>query len=86
MRLQYYKLSTRQISVSNSKLEDDYSMQHTLFGANMWRNRKLGSAIDAVRSKYGSTALLRVSYTDAGTARHRDKLIGGHKAASFVRY
>ncbi len=37
--------------------------------------------MDAIRSKYSSSALLRaVSYTDAGTARQRDKLIGGHKA------
>ncbi|QBP43188.1 Y-family DNA polymerase [Paenisporosarcina antarctica] len=72
---------TRQISVSISKLEDENSMQLSLFEANKWRNRKLGSAMDAIRSKYGSTALLRaVSYTDAGTARQRDKLIGGHKA------
>ena len=56
-------------------------MQLSLFKANMWRNRKLESAMDAIRSKYGSTSLLRaVSYTDASTARQRDKLIGGHKA------
>lgn len=56
-------------------------MQLSLFKANMWRNRKLESAMDAIRSKYGSMSLLRaVSYTDAGTARQRDKLIGGHKA------
>jgi len=37
--------------------------------------------MDQIRNKYGSTALLRaVSYTDAGTARDRAKLIGGHKA------
>lgn len=72
---------TRHISVSISKLEDENSVQLSLFEANKWRNRKLGSAMDAIRSKYGSTALLRaVSYTDAGTARQRDKLIDGHKA------
>lgn len=72
---------TRQITVSISNLEDETSMQLSLFEANKWRNRKLGSAMDAIRSKYGSTALLRaVSYTEAGTARQRDKLIGGHKA------
>jgi len=39
----------------------------------------LSRAMDALRSKYGSTTILRaVSYTDAGTARERAKLIGGH--------
>ena len=72
---------TRQITVSISNLEDETSMQLCLFEANKWRKRKLGSAMDAIRSKYGSSALLRaVSYTEAGTARQRDKLIGGHKA------
>ena len=72
---------TRQITVSISNLEDETSMQLSLFEANKWRTRKLGSAMDAIRSKYGSSALLRaVSYTEAGTARQRDKLIGGHKA------
>ena len=71
---------TRQITVSISNLEDENSMQLSLFEANKWRNRKLGSAMDAIRSKYGSTALLRaVSYTDAGTAIQRSELIGGHK-------
>ncbi|QBP39879.1 DinB/UmuC family translesion DNA polymerase [Paenisporosarcina antarctica] len=72
---------TRQISVSLSKLEGKTNLQLSLFEANKWRNRKLASAMDSIRSKYGSTALLRaVSYTDAGTARQRDQLIGGHKA------
>lgn len=72
---------TRQISITISNLEDETSMQLSLFEDNKWRNRKLGSAMDSIRRKYGSTALLRaVSYTDAGTAHQRDKLIGGHKA------
>ncbi|MDX5476770.1 MAG: UV damage repair protein UvrX, partial [Bacillaceae bacterium] len=43
--------------------------------------RELGYVMDRIRSKYGSDALLRaVSYTNAGTARHRSRLVGGHKA------
>ncbi|WP_243840795.1 DinB/UmuC family translesion DNA polymerase [Paenisporosarcina antarctica] len=44
---------TRHISVSISKLEDENSMQLSIFEANKWRNLKLGSAMDAIRSKYG---------------------------------
>jgi DNA polymerase V len=37
--------------------------------------------MDGIRGKYGSDAILRaVSYTNAGTSRHRSKLVGGHKA------
>jgi DNA polymerase V len=71
----------RRLSVTLSNMEPEHSMQLSLFEAEKWRKRKLGSAMDHIRSKYGSTALLRaVSYTDAGTARARAKLIGGHKA------
>jgi DNA polymerase V len=71
----------RRLSVTLSNMEPEHSMQLSLFEAEKWRKRKLGSAMDHIRSKYGSAALLRaVSYTDAGTARARSKLIGGHKA------
>lgn len=37
--------------------------------------------MDSIRRKFGVTALLRaVSFTDAGTALKRDKLVGGHLA------
>lgn len=69
----------RRISISLNNLEEEHSMQLSLFDAHRWRNRKLGETMDALRTKYGSNAILRaVSYTDAGTAIHRDKLIGGH--------
>ena len=70
----------RQISISIGKLEDEHSMQLSLFDKNKWRNRKLGATMDALRDKYGSTAILRaVSLTDAGTAIKRSALVGGHK-------
>ncbi len=69
----------RQLSISLTNLEEEHSMQLSLFDAHRWRNRKLGETMDALRSKYGSNTILRaVSYTDAGTAINRDKLIGGH--------
>lgn len=70
----------RQLSVSITKLEDEHSMQLSLFEKEKWKNRKLASAMDSIRNRYGSAALLRaVSYTDAGTAVKRSKLLGGHK-------
>lgn len=70
----------RQLSVSITKLEDEHSMQLSLFEREKWKNRKLASAMDSIRNRYGSAALLRaVSYTDAGTAVKRSKLLGGHK-------
>lgn len=45
------------------------------------KKRELGYVMDAVRDKHGSDKLLRaVSFTKAGTARHRSRLIGGHKS------
>lgn len=55
-------------------------MQLSLFDEGKWRERKLGKTMDHLRSKYGSTTILRaVSYTDAGTAITRAGLLGGHK-------
>lgn len=69
----------RRISVSLTNLEDESVMQLNLFEEHQWRDRELGSVMDSLRSKYGSNAVLRaVSYTKAGTAIEREKLIGGH--------
>jgi DNA polymerase V len=71
----------RRLAIALSKLEDETSMQLSLFEERRWQNRKLGAAMDAMRTKYGPTAVLRaVSYTEAGTARERANLIGGHQA------
>ena len=69
----------RRLSISLTNLEEEHSMQLSLFDEQKWRNRKLGGAVDSLRNKYGSNAVLRaVSYTKAGTAVERAKLIGGH--------
>ncbi|PSL41095.1 DNA polymerase V [Planomicrobium soli] len=71
----------RKLAIVLSKLEDETSMQLSLFEQRKWQTRKLGAAMDAMREKYGPTAVLRaVSYTEAGTARERANLIGGHKS------
>lgn len=69
----------RRLSISLTNLEEEHSMQLSLFDERKWRNRQLGETIDSLRNKYGSNAVLRaVSYTKAGTAVERAKLIGGH--------
>lgn len=76
----YVERPVRQISISITKLEDEYSMQLSLFEKDNWKKRKLATAMDNIRNRYGSAALLRaVSYTDAGTAVKRSKMVGGHK-------
>lgn len=70
----------RQISISISKLEDETSMQLSLFDTRKFEKRKLGATMDSIRNRYGATAILRaVSYTGAGTALQRAGLLGGHK-------
>ncbi|MEK3934405.1 UV damage repair protein UvrX [Sporosarcina sp. FSL W7-1349] len=69
----------RQLYISLGNLEEEHSMQLSLFDEQKWRNRQLGETMDALRIKYGSNAVLRAaSYTEAGTAIERAKLIGGH--------
>ncbi|MEK4487957.1 UV damage repair protein UvrX [Psychrobacillus sp. FSL H8-0484] len=76
----YDNKPVRQLSVSITKLEDEHSMQLSLFEKDNWKNRKLAAALDSVRNRFGSAALLRaVSYTPAGTAVKRSKMVGGHK-------
>ncbi|MDF2066846.1 UV damage repair protein UvrX [Bacillus sp. Cr_A10] len=70
----------RRLAISITNLEPEYSMQLSLFEEGKWKERKLGKTMDLLRSKYGSTAILRaVSYTEAGTALKRAGLLGGHK-------
>lgn len=78
---QFYEGKTvRQISLSIGNLVDDNEMQLNLFDKNGWKKRELGYTVDYIRSKFGAGALLRaVSYTKAGTAKHRATLVGGHK-------
>lgn len=71
----------RRIALSVSNLEEDESLQLNLFShREQLREERLGKTVDALRRKYGSTAVLRaVSYTADGTARYRATLLGGHK-------
>lgn len=69
----------RQISLSISNLEEESSMQLSLFDERKFENRSLGTAMDNIRKKYGYSAIYRgISGTQAGTAIARTKLIGGH--------
>ena len=77
----YAGKTVRKISVSLSNIQDDTNMQLDLFRPDQEKKRQLGYVMDGIRERYGSTALLRaVSYTNAGTARLRSKLVGGHQA------
>lgn len=76
----YNRNPVRHISISITKLEDEQSMQLSLFEKDNWKKRKLATSMDNIRNRYGSAALLRaVSYTPAGTAVKRSKMVGGHK-------
>lgn len=76
----YTGKTVRKISIALSNISDDYALQLSLFDLDGWKRRELGYAVDCIRSRFGSNALLRaVSYTSAGTARQRAKLVGGHK-------
>ncbi|MEC1714777.1 Y-family DNA polymerase [Schinkia azotoformans] len=73
--------TVRQISITLSNVCDDEQIQLNLFEENKGKERELGYVMDAIRNKFGPNAILRaVSYTKAGTALHRNKLVGGHKA------
>ncbi|MEH7522037.1 UV damage repair protein UvrX [Bacillus sp. JJ1503] len=80
MKENYRGQTVRQISISITKLVDDYQMQLDLFDINGWKKREIGYVVDKIRNKYGAASILRaVSFTGAGTALHRSKLVGGHK-------
>ena len=76
----YTGKTVRQISLELGNLVDDSELQLDLFDMGAYKRRKLGYVVDSVRRRFGSGALLRgVSYTAAGTAKHRATLVGGHK-------
>ena len=79
-RQHYTGKTVRQISISLGNIVDDVELQMSLFDMGAGKRRDLGYVVDRIRSRYGSGSLLRaVSYTAAGTARHRASLLGGHK-------
>ncbi|WP_428909011.1 DNA polymerase thumb domain-containing protein [Niallia sp. Krafla_26] len=76
----YEGKTVRKISMSLSNIVEDTAFQLDLFDPGGWKKHALGYTVDQIRNRYGSDSLLRaVSYTKAGTARQRSKLVGGHK-------
>lgn len=76
----YNQEPVRNISISITNLESDTSMQLDLFEVNKWQNKKLASAMDQIKTRYGATAITRgISLTKDGTAIKRSRLVGGHK-------
>lgn len=71
----------RQLSIRISNLEPERSVQLDLFDERKEQRQVIGHTMDAIRRRFGATSLLRaISYTNAGTALKRDKLVGGHLA------
>ncbi|WP_394232862.1 UV damage repair protein UvrX [Niallia oryzisoli] len=76
----YQGKTVRKITMALSNIVDDVDFQLNLFDLDGWKKHKLGYTVDKIRNRFGSDALLRaVSYTAAGTARQRARLVGGHK-------
>lgn len=76
----YTGKTVRQISLAIGNMVDDHELQLDLFDTGAYKRRELGYVVDSIRRRFGSGALLRaVSYTAAGTAKHRATLVGGHK-------
>ena len=76
----YTGKTVRQISIAISNIVDDRELQLDLFDMGAYKRQELGYVVDSVRKRFGSGSLLRaVSYTAAGTAKHRATLVGGHK-------
>jgi len=71
----------RQLSVRISNLEREHSIQLDLFDDRKPQRQIIGPTMDAIRNRFGATSILRaVSFTKAGTAINRDRLVGGHLA------
>lgn len=70
----------RHVYVTLDNLYDNGETQLDLFDDKP-KKKDIGYVMDAIRDKYGSTAILRAtSYTDAGITIGRSKKIGGHQA------
>lgn len=76
----YSGKTVRQIAIAIGNIVDDCELQLDLFDMGAYKRRELGYVVDSVRRRFGAGSLLRaVSYTAAGTAKHRAALVGGHK-------
>ncbi|MFS0752039.1 DNA polymerase IV [Oceanobacillus sp. 1P07AA] len=74
------KSMVRHVYVTLTNLRDKQETQLDLFEDRTKKN-DIGYVMDAIRDKYGSTAILRASsYTKAGITIERSKKIGGHYA------
>lgn len=72
--------AVRNISISITNLKADTSMQLDLFEVDKWQKKKLATAIDEIKTRFGATAITRgVSLTEDGTAMKRSQLVGGHQ-------
>ncbi|GAA0461966.1 DNA polymerase IV [Alkalibacillus silvisoli] len=77
---QFYteKCHIRKASVTLTNLEDEVGTQLSLFDQRV-QQKQLAYAVDHIRERFGSTAILRASsYTPGGIAVDRGKKIGGH--------
>lgn len=74
----WHGLPVSRISIALSALTDDDAIQLTLFEDRSRAYRK-ELAIDAIKERYGSTAIMRASsLLESGVARERSEQIGGH--------
>lgn len=70
----------RHVDVTLDNLSDDAEIQLSLF-EDQSKKKDIGFVMDAIRDKFGSTAILRASsYTEAGVTIDRSGKIGGHYA------
>ncbi|EJV56355.1 DNA polymerase IV [Bacillus mycoides] len=80
---QYTGEHIRSINISLTNLIREGEEQISLFDNVTQREQevKLTKVMDEIRTKFGKNSILRgISYTHSATTRHRNSLIGGHKA------
>ncbi|MEH6944944.1 DinB/UmuC family translesion DNA polymerase [Bacillus sp. JJ722] len=81
-RNRYHRQIVHSIAISVGKISSKTNMQLNLFAdtEKIQKEEALDTTIDRIRNKYGKSAILRASsYTNGGTARMRDGLVGGHQ-------
>lgn len=77
----YAAYPTRKLVIHVSNITQKTSVQLDLFDNHQLKRHTLAKTVDQLRNRLGPNAILRaVSYTEAGTARKRSELIGGHLA------
>lgn len=77
----YDALPVRKLTIHVANITQNSGVQLDLFDQHRLKRFTLAKTVDQLRDRLGPNAVLRaVSYTDAGTARKRSELIGGHLA------